>query len=108
MPEYVLLIKLTDHGAESSVDGLPKLIAKMEKTMTHLQGTMRVVLTLGDYDMVAMGRTAGDEELAWFAGHIAAEGQVRVKTLKGFTPEEWAAIQSESEPQGPTAKPFGH
>ena len=95
MPEYVLLMKLTDHGAESSVDGLPKLIAKMRKTMQHLQGTMSIVLTLGEYDMVATGRANGEEELAWFCSHLAGEGHVKFTTLTGFTPEEWATIQAE-------------
>jgi len=106
--EYVFLIKLTDHGAQSSVDGLTQLAEKMQKTVGHLQGTMKAVVTLGEYDMVATGQIPGEEELAWFTGHFSADGHVRVTTLRAFTPEEWGAIQSEVEPGGPTAKPFGH
>jgi uncharacterized protein with GYD domain len=108
MTEFVLLIKLTSDGAKANLEVVPKVIAEMRTAIENLYGAVRVLVTLGDYDIVAMGSLPGDEELAWLTAHLTAGSDVAVTTLKGFTSEQWASIQDEVIPGGPSAHPFGH
>jgi uncharacterized protein with GYD domain len=106
--EYVLLVRLTEDGAKSCVGGMHRLVTAMQKAMESLRGTIRIVMTLGRYDLVATGTVMNDESLAWFTAHLADEGDVRVETLRAFTPAEWDQIQGVDDPDGVDQRPFGH
>jgi uncharacterized protein with GYD domain len=47
---------------------------------------------MGEYDYVAIGEFPSDEAAATFQLGIAAQGNVKTKTLKAFTTEEFAKI----------------
>jgi uncharacterized protein with GYD domain len=93
MPEYVMLMKLSPQGAKGHVDDLARAVDEMKKAMEALDGTMSVVVTMGEYDLVAMGHAPSDEHLAWFSSRLVASGNVTVQTLRGFSIEEWVKTQ---------------
>jgi uncharacterized protein with GYD domain len=56
---------------------------------------------LGGYDFVGIGEAPNDEVMAAFSATLSSRGDVRLTTLKGFTPEEFARILE----QAPGLKP---
>ncbi len=49
-------------------------------------------LTLGDHDLVAHVEADSDEAIARFALAIGSQGNVRSKTLRAFTEDEFREI----------------
>lgn len=92
MPHYVLLMNLTDQG----IKGIKQAPARIEAAFKAAEAMGGKVLgfytTLGEYDYVAIGEAPSDEVMTAFLLALGADGNVRTKTLKAFTPEEFAAI----------------
>lgn len=92
MPTYVTLFKLTDQGAKN-IQETPRWIENGTKTWEGMGG--RVIgfyIVLGEYDFVGIGEAPNDEVMAAFSATLSSQGKVRLMTLKGFTPEEFARI----------------
>jgi uncharacterized protein with GYD domain len=47
---------------------------------------------VGRYDYVTVGEAPSDEVAATFAAALSSQGFVTTETLRGFTPEECAAL----------------
>ena len=88
MPTYIGLYKLTDKGVKN-IKGAPKRIEEAIKAAEAVGGKVLGFYTvMGEYDYVAIGEFPNDE----VALAIGAQGNVRTKTLKAFTKEEFAKI----------------
>ena len=92
MAKYIMLLNYTQQGITKVKDS-PKraeaaraLARKCGAEMTDLY------LTLGDYDLVALVEAKDDEAVAKFALSVGSLGNVRSKTLKAFTEEEFRKI----------------
>lgn len=94
--QFALLVKLRSPGPEE-VQRLGEQVRNMQQAMETIGGEMTAIITLGEYDIVAMGEAQTDEQLAWFSSTLAANAGVAVETLRGFTPEEWTGLQAEPE-----------
>ena len=94
MSQYVLLIKLTPEGARAHTEGLTAAVEDMRTAMGALGGDMTVLMTLGEYDLIATGQAPSDEHLAWFVSQLASTGNVRVTTMKAFAPDEWRQAET--------------
>ena len=92
MGHYVLLMKLTDQGAKG-IKEAPQRIEAGIKGWEAAGGKLLIFLaTMGEYDYVAIGDAPGDEAALGFSLALGSLGNVRLTTLKGFTPEEFAAV----------------
>ena len=92
MPNYVILMKLTDHGAKTIKDAPGRIeagIKAFEKMGGKIIGFYTV---MGEYDYVAIGEAPSDEVATTFSLAIGSLGNVRTTTLKAYTKEEFAAI----------------
>ena len=92
MPTYIGLYKLTDQGIKNIKDA-PQRIAEGIKRAEAAGGKVIGFYTvMGEYDYVAIGEFPNDEMAVTLALATGAEGNVRTKTLKAFTREEFAEI----------------
>jgi uncharacterized protein with GYD domain len=92
MPMYVGLYKLTAKGA-ADIKKAPERMQEAIKAWEAMGGTTTVVLaTMGSYDYVSVGEAPSDEMAAMFASALSSQGFVTSETLRGWTPEECAAM----------------
>ena len=87
MASYITLANFTDQGARS-IKGSPERFEAFKSLAEAAGVTVKSVhWTLGAYDIVLV--TEGDEAaLATLNMKMAALGNVRTQTLRGFTPTE--------------------
>jgi uncharacterized protein with GYD domain len=92
MALYVLLMNLTDQGVKT-VKKAPGRIQSSMKALEAMGGkVIAFYATMGDYDYVGVGEAPNDEVVSTFALGLAGQGNVRTKTLRAFTPEQFAGI----------------
>lgn len=92
MPTYITLINFTDQAIKNIKD-----IGQLQKEAIEKGASIGVhvsiiYMLMGEYDAMAICECSGDE--AAVAGAIAAamDGNIRTKTLRAFTPEEFGKI----------------
>ena len=91
MPAYVLLSKLTDHGAET-IKNNPDRINEVDQEM--LTWGIEVLLqfaVLGDYDFVTIVEAPSDLAVAQASLEISARGSVHIQTLPAIPIEDLVA-----------------
>lgn len=92
MPLYVTLYQLTEQGIRNIKDA-PGRIEEGIKAWEALGGKMiGFYLTMGEYDYVSISEAPNDEVATAFILKLGSLGNVRTKTLKAFTTEEFAEI----------------
>jgi uncharacterized protein with GYD domain len=92
MPQYVLLMKMTEQGAAKIADA-PRRIDEAVEMWKQMGGTMTAFcVTMGDYDYVAVGEAPTDERAAQFALGLSRQGNVKTTTLRGFTRDDLAGM----------------
>ncbi len=92
MPNYVILMKLTDQGAKAIKDAPGRIeagIKAYEKMGGKIIGFYAV---MGEYDYVAVGEAPSDEVATTFALGLGSLGNVKTTTLRAYTKEEFAAM----------------
>jgi len=92
MPNYVILMKLTDQGAKTIKDAPGRIeagIKGFEKMGGKVSG---FYVVMGEYDYVAVGEAPSDEVATTFSLALGSLGNVRTTTLKAYTKEEFTAI----------------
>ena len=92
MPNYVILMKLTDQGAKTIKDAPGRMeagIKAFEKMGGKVIGFYAV---MGEYDYVGVGEAPSDEVATAFALAIGSLGNVKTTTLRAYTKEEFAAM----------------
>ena len=84
MVTNIVLMKLTDKGI-ADVKNSPKRIAEAMKLWESMGGkTIGVYLTMGDFDIVAIGEGPDEEAAARFGLALGAAGTVRTTSLKSI------------------------
>ena len=92
MPVYIMLMNLTEQGVKG-IKEQPNNIQEAIQQGEAMGGKMLgFYLTMGDYDYVAIAEAPNDEVMATFLLGQATGGNVRTKTLKAFTLEEFAGF----------------
>jgi uncharacterized protein with GYD domain len=92
MPNYVILMKLTDQGAKTIKEAPGRVdagIKAFEKMGGKVNGFYAV---MGEYDYVAFGEAPSDEVATTFALGLGLLGNVRTTSLRAYTKEEFAAM----------------
>ncbi len=92
MPNYVILMKLTDQGAKTIKDAPGRVEAGI-KAFEKMGGkVIGFYVVMGEYDYVSIGEAPSDEVAATFALALGSLGNVKTTTLRAFTKEEFAAM----------------
>lgn len=91
MPNYITLLNWTEQGIKNVKDSVKR--AENAKALARkLGGKFDIHYTMGEYDAVAVGDFPTDEAYNRFALSIAALGNVRTKTLKAWTQDEFRKV----------------
>jgi uncharacterized protein with GYD domain len=94
MPVYVTLFKFTEQGIRVVKDNKKnqeESIKRVEKMGAKILG---VYMTMGEYDIVAVGEAPSDEAAVAASLAASSDGNVRATTLRAFTPKEFEEIVS--------------
>jgi uncharacterized protein with GYD domain len=92
MAQYIILINWTDQGIRN-VKESPKRLDSGRAVAKKLGMELKdFYLTMGDYDMVGRMEAPNDEVVAKFVLGLATLGNVRTKTLKAFSENEYRKI----------------
>jgi len=91
MPTYIALINWTEQGIRSVKD-TPKRAENAKALARKMGGRIDIHYTMGEYDAVAVVEMPSDEAYNRFALASAALGNIRSKTLKAWTLEEFQKI----------------
>lgn len=92
MAKYIMLINYTQQGI-SKVKESPHRAEAARALARECGAEMKdIYLTLGDTDLVAHVEADSDEAMARFALAIGSQGNVRSKTLRAFTEDEFREI----------------
>ncbi|MBZ9742923.1 MULTISPECIES: GYD domain-containing protein [unclassified Mesorhizobium] len=84
MTSYIVLMNWTEQGAKN-VRESPKRLDAARKQLGEMGGSFKAFyLTMGEYDMVAVGEAPDDAVLARFSLMLAASGNIRTRTMKAF------------------------
>jgi uncharacterized protein with GYD domain len=89
---FITLYQWTDQGVRNvkgSPDRVAATIKAAEAAGLKIHG---IWLTMGEYDLVSVSETPDDATAAAFVLGLAAQGNVRTRTMKAFTVEEFAEI----------------
>ncbi len=90
MPRYILLMSLTNQGIKD-IKNAPARIEEGVKAWEAMGGKLiDFYATMGGYDYVAIGEASSDDIVLSFVAALGAGGNVRTKTLKAFTKEQFA------------------
>lgn len=92
MPNYIILMKLTEQGIKTVKDAPTRVeqgIKKQEAMGGKITG---FYLTMGEYDYVAIGDAPNDEVAMTFLLGLGSLGNVRTTTLRAFSKEEYATL----------------
>lgn len=84
MTTYILLINWTDQGVKNARESANRL-DQAKKLLSDMEGEMKAFyLTMGEYDMVAIGEAPDDAVMARFVLQLGMAGNIRTRTLKAF------------------------
>jgi len=92
MPNYIILMKLTDQGAKTIKEAPGRVDAGI-KAFENMGGKVTgFYAVMGEYDYVAVGEAPSDEVATTFALALSSFGNVRTTSLRAYTKEEFAAM----------------
>jgi len=92
MPTFALMMKFTDMGIRRVKDS-PGRIEEAIKGWDVLGGKLIGLYTvLGEYDLIAIGDAPNDETVINFILKLGSIGNVRTKTFRVFTKEEFTEM----------------
>jgi uncharacterized protein with GYD domain len=92
MPIYINLISWTDQGIKNIKDA-PQRIDAFKKTVQAAGGKLTgFYVTMGKYDIVTIVDAPNDEALANIVFSVGSKGNVRTRTLKAFTEDQFRTM----------------
>ena len=95
MATYVMLMHYTDTGIQH-FKAIGDRLEHARRGATELGATLEAFyLTMGEYDAVAIVEAPDDETVAKLSLVNAANGRVRIRTMRAFTEPETIRLASE-------------
>ena len=88
MTHYIVLVKLTEKGAQNMRQGWSKDRAQVKAQVQKMGGKMTGYMTFGQYDFVELLELPDDKAAARFALMAGATGLVSTVTMKAFSEDE--------------------
>ncbi len=92
MAKYIVLLNYTQQGISKVKDSPHRAEAARALARECGAEMKEIYLTLGDTDIVAHVEADSDEAMARFALAVGSQGNVRSKTLRAFTEDEFREI----------------
>ncbi len=92
MAKYVMLGNWTDEGVRNVKDTVKRARAARETFAAMGVNAREWFFTLGKYDVVLTVEAPDDETLTRAALALAAQGNLRTETLRGFSEKEMEAV----------------
>lgn len=92
MPSYLSLVNWTEQGVRNIKESPQRLDAVKQAVQAAGGRLIFFYMTMGEYDIATLFEAPDDETMARVLLSIAAQGNVRSKTLKAFTEEEYRRI----------------
>jgi uncharacterized protein with GYD domain len=92
MPTYISLYNLTDRGVKNIKEAPGRAEEAVKSAEAMGAKIVGLYSVMGEYDYVAIGEFPNDEAAMAFAMALGSRGNVRSKTLKAFTMEEFAGV----------------
>jgi len=94
MATYVMLVQWTEQGMRQ-VEDSPKRLDAAKRVLKEMGGDIKTFLmTMGDYDLVAIYEAPDDAVAARFTLMLGRMGNVRTKTMKAFPEAAYREIVS--------------
>lgn len=94
MPTYVSLMSWTEQGIRNVKDS-PDRMAQARAAIQAAGGELKAIyVTMGEYDFVAITEAPSDEAAATILLAIAGQGNVRSRTMRAFTMDEFSGVVS--------------
>jgi uncharacterized protein with GYD domain len=92
MPTYITLVNWTQKGIENVKDSPGRLDSWKDVVKQSGCELKSFFMTMGDHDLVTVVEAPDDETYARLTLAVAALGNIRTKTLRAFTEEEYRRI----------------
>jgi len=93
MPKYVSLINFTEKGIGAYKDTVNRADGA-KKAAADMGGSLEVMWTVGQYDLVAISEFPDDETATKFLLNVGAQGNIRTQTMRAFDASEMSRIAS--------------
>lgn len=92
---FILSLNFTDQGIRSIKES-PKR-AKVARELARKMGVeiKQIYLTSGESDLVVLAETANGDNIAKFALAVSSHGNVRTRTARAWTEEEYQRLVSD-------------
>jgi uncharacterized protein with GYD domain len=92
MPHFVTLMNWTEQGVKNFRDSVDR--AEAARTALKTQGIAleQIYYTIGPYDLVCVLDAPDPETLTAALLNLAAQGNLRTTTLRGFTTDEMRSV----------------
>ena len=92
MAKYVLLLNWTGDGIRA-VKESPGRLDKAREVARSVGGQLeQFYMLMGEYDMLVVLDAPNDDAVAKFVLKVAMAGNIRTKTLKAFTEDQYRGI----------------
>ncbi len=92
MPSYLALLNWTEQGIRNVKDSPQRLDAIKEAAKAAGGKLVFFYMTMGEYDAACLLELPNDEVAAKLILSVGRQGNVRTKTLKAFTDQEYRNI----------------
>jgi uncharacterized protein with GYD domain len=92
MAKYILLADWTEAGIKAVRHSPARLDAAREMAKAERVTIEQFFMVMGDHDMVVIADAPDDAALARFVLRLAQGGNIRTKTLKAFTEDQYRGI----------------
>ena len=96
MPTFLCFLNWTDQGAKNAKDAVKRYQAS--KAMVEKLGgrLLSAYVTTGHYDVVVTVEMPNGEAMIKYVAGIAASGNARTTTVRGYTPEEFSKLTADA------------
>jgi len=92
MPTYISFVNWTEQGVRNVKDA-PQRAEAAKALLKEMGGeTKAIYITSGDQDIVFIAEVPDGDVMAKFALAVAAQGNVRTKTVRAWTEDEFRNI----------------
>src|SRR5262245_23038058 len=92
MPTYISLIQYTDQGIRNIKDSAKRLDDGRKAFQAAGATLKEFYLVMGEYDIVVVSDAPNDETVAKVSLALASKGNVRTKTMRAFTENEFRKL----------------